>query len=181
MKLLLVRHGQTDYNRWKRYQGRTDTVLNQMGLRQAIELQQRLLPEEINKVYASSLMRAMDTAYIIAGGRGIEVVSSENLVEIDFGKLEGMTYDEIVTEYPDWQPTNFDFIPCGGESLEHLARRVKAFCGELRSGQLADSTVLVVSHAGCLRILLCDLFRIGLDKWWQIPIELASLTVIENV
>jgi broad specificity phosphatase PhoE len=181
MKMFLVRHGETNYNRQNCYQGRTNTALNREGLRQAKKLQRRLLSEEIDKIYTSNLMRAMDTARIIADGRGIEVVSSEDLAEIDFGRFEGKTYEEIVKECPGWQLTNFDFTTCGGESLNGLARRVKSFIDEVRGSNPAESGILVVSHSGCLCVLLCLLLEVDVTEWWQFAVAPASLTIVENV
>jgi broad specificity phosphatase PhoE len=96
-------------------------------------------------------------------------------------RFEGMTYDEIIGQYPDWSTTNFDFTDYGGESLEHMTKRVKSFSHTLYSENPINSTILVVGHGGCLRVLLCILLNKDLDKWWEIPNELASLTIVENV
>jgi len=180
VKLFLVRHGETDYNRSNRYQGHSNTALNRTGLRQAKRLQRRLLDEKIDKIYASSLMRAMDTARIIADGRGIEVAASENLVEIGFGRFEGMTYDEIIKEYPEWRPTNCDFTACGGESLDELARRAGLFSQEIHRDNPTGSNILVVSHAGCLRVLLCIILGIDVSEWWRFTVATASISIVEN-
>jgi len=179
MKLFMVRHGETDYNRQRRYQGRTANALNRTGLQQADMLHRRLLPETIDRIYTSNLIRAKDTARIIAYGRSIEVVSCENLAEMDFGELEGLTYDQITARYPDWQPTDFDFTLRGGESPEHFVRRMKAFAEKMRSNP-AESNILVVAHAGCLRILLCLLLGIDIAAWWRFSLAPASLSVFEN-
>jgi alpha-ribazole phosphatase len=180
MRLLLVRHGETDYNRQWRFQGRTDLGLNRAGRQQAERLRQRLFVEPLDVVYTSSLKRAVATANIIARGRGVRVVPCENLAEIDFGKFEGLTYDEIVKSYPDWKPDDFNFTAYGGESLEQLARRIMAFENELRGDNPADANILIVAHSGSLCVLLCWLLGIDIKKWLRFRLAPASLTVVEN-
>jgi alpha-ribazole phosphatase len=181
MRLLLVRHGETDYNRQWRYQGRTDLGLNQAGRRQAERLRQRLYREPIDTVYASNFKRAVATANIIARRRGVRVVPCENLAEIDFGKFEGLTYDEIVKRYPDWEPSDFSFAAYGGESLEQLARRIRAFADELPGDNPADADILLIAHSGSLRVLLCLLLGIDIESWLRFRLAPASLTVVEDV
>ncbi len=180
MKLFLVRHGQTDLNKVRRYQGRIDVPLNETGIGQAQKLALRLSSEPFDKIYASPLVRAQETAKTIHNGRNIDIVSLPELVEMDFGKLEGKTYKEIIEIFPDWNPAVFDFIFAGGENLESLAIRMQSFVDMLKELD-DDSNVLVVTHSGCLRIILCLLLDIDINKWWQFKIDVASLTVVDNV
>jgi alpha-ribazole phosphatase len=180
LRLLLVRHGETEYNREWRYQGRTDLGLNQAGRRQAERLRQRLSREPIEVIYASNLKRAAETAEIVARGRGLRAELRGNLAEIDFGAFEGLTYAEIVERYPDWRPGDYDFTAYGGESLEQLSQRLGAFEKELRSHNPADTNILIIAHAGSLRVLLCRLLGIAIEKWWRFRLTPASLTIIEN-
>jgi alpha-ribazole phosphatase len=180
MRLLLVRHGETEYNQQWRFQGRTDLGLNRVGLQQAEGLRQRLSREKIDLIYSSNLKRAAETAEIIARGRGLRVEFRENLAELGFGKFEGMTHAEIVERYPDWQPGDFDFTAYGGESLEQLARRIRAFEDELRSDNPADANILIIAHSGSLRVLLCRLLGMDIENWWRFHLAPASLTVIED-
>ena len=180
MRLILARHGETEYNREWRYQGRTDLGLNRVGRRQAERLRQRLSREPIDTVYTSNLERAADTAGIIARGRGLRVVTFENLAELDFGKFEGLTYAEIVERYPDWKPGDYNFAAYGGESLEQLAKRISAFEKKLRSDNHADADILIIAHAGSLRVLLCLLLGIDIKNWRRFRLTPASLTVVED-
>ncbi len=180
MRLMLARHGETDYNQQWRFQGRTDLGLNRVGRRQAEGLRQRLSQESIDVIYTSKLKRAEDTAGIIARGCGLRVVTCENLAELDFGKFEGLTHAEIVERYPEWQPSDYDFTAYGGESLEQLAQRVRAFEKELRSDNPADADILVIAHSGSLRVLLCVLLGIDIENWWRFRLAPASLTVLED-
>jgi broad specificity phosphatase PhoE len=178
---MLARHGETDYNRECRYQGRSDLGLNWAGQWQAERLRQRLSREPIDVVYTSNSKRAAETADIIARGRGLRIVPCENLAELDFGRFEGLAYAEIVESYPDWQPSDYDFTTYGGESLEQLGQRVRAFREDLRSDNPADADILVIAHSGSLRILLCVLLGVDIENWQRFRLALASLTVVENV
>lgn len=180
MRLLLARHGETDYNRQWRFQGRTDLGLNRVGRRQVEGLRRRLSQESIDVIYTSNSKRARETAGIIARRRGLGVVTCEELAELDFGKLEGLTHAEIVERYPEWQPSDFSFTAYGGENLEQLAQRIRAFANELRNDNPADVHVLVIAHSGSLCVLLCLLLEIDIENWWRFHLAPASLTVVED-
>lgn len=178
MRLLLARHGETEYNRQWRYQGRSDIGLNRVGLWQAGRLRRRLYRELVDIVYTSNFERAADTAEIIARGRGLRVVPCEELAELDFGEFEGLTYAEIVERYPDWEPS--DFSAYGGESLNQLSQRIRAFENELSSDNPADADILIIAHSGSLRVLLCVLLGIAIENWRRFRLAPASLTIIED-
>ncbi len=180
MKLFLVRHGQTDLNKVRRYQGRIDVPLNETGIGQAKKLASRLSSEQFDKIYTSPLSRAQQTAGIIHNGSSVDITKLEDLVEMDFGRLEGKTYKEIIEIYPDWNPAVFDFTFAGGENLESLAIRIQFFVDMLKKLD-ETSNILVVTHSGCLRIILCLLLDIDINKWWHFKIDVASLTVVDNV
>ncbi|MGD9117351.1 MAG: histidine phosphatase family protein [Dehalococcoidia bacterium] len=181
MRLLLVRHGETEYNRDWRFQGHSDLGLDWVGRRQATRLRRRLSREPLDLVYSSNLKRAAETAEIIARGRGLRVVPRETLAELAFGEFEGMTYDEIIERYPQWRPDHFDFTAYGGESLEQLAQRIRAFEKELSSHNPADADILIVAHAGPLCVLLCRLLGVDVENWRRFYLMPASLTVVEDV
>jgi broad specificity phosphatase PhoE len=181
MRLLLVRHGETEYNHEWRFQGRSDLELNQTGRRQAERLRHRLSREPLDVIYTSNLKRAAETAEIIARGRGLRVVPRENLAEISFGDFEGMTHPEIVERYPQWRPSDYDFTAYGGESLAQLGQRIMAFERELRSDNPADADILVIAHSGPLCVLLCLLLGMDIENWRRFRLVPASLTIIEDV
>ena len=100
-EFLLVRHGETDWNRDRRFQGHADPGLNDTGRVQALELADELAAERIDAIYASDLARARETAEIIAGRVGAPVVLDRELREIDVGEWQGLTWPEIEQRYPD--------------------------------------------------------------------------------
>ena len=179
-RLLLVRHGKTEWNETGRYQGRSDIGLSGVGIQEAGALRQRLAGEKIDAIYCSDMKRAVETAQVIASGRNIEPVACEELREIDFGAYEGLTFEEVMQRYPGtnwWTAQNAEARLPQGESINQLASRVDRFVARLREHADAE-TVLVVAHGGALRALICLLLGIGLEHWWQIGMDSASLTVI---
>lgn len=180
MKLYLVRHGQTDLNKVRRFQGHIDVPLNEAGIGQAQKLALRLSCEPLDKIYTSPLSRTQQTAEIIRSNHQIDIMTNEELAEMSFGSLEGKTYREINEIFPDWNASVFDFTFAGGENLDNLVVRMKSFLDELKK-QDEKTNVLVVTHSGCLRVMLCLLMDIDVNKWWQFKIDVASLSIVSNV
>jgi 2,3-bisphosphoglycerate-dependent phosphoglycerate mutase len=156
--ILLVRHGETDWNRERRIQGQTDTPLNNLGRAQARALADELAGERIDAVYASDLARARETAEILAAQLDLPVVVDPSLRERDFGTWEGQTVAELDERWPgafarwhaggegEWE---------GGEAHDDLARRIRAAVRRLAAGHPGDR-ILLVAHGGPLRVLLMD-------------------------
>jgi len=182
-RLLLVRHGDTNLDSNIRFWGKTDVELSPGGLRQAEKLRDRLATQKIDAIYASKLRRARVTAEIIASRHSLDVSTRAELAEIDFGSVEGLTFEEINRLHPElaevlskWNP--HPRFP-GGENLEDLDIRVQKFLKRLKNHQ-AEETVLIVAHAGTLRLMICDLLSIGLEHWRHMQVDLASLSIIKT-
>ena len=182
-RLLLARHGETELNSSERYWGRTDVTLSAAGLRQAERLRDRLATEKLNAVYSSDLRRASLTADTIASRHKLEVIICPELREIDFGQLEGLTFDQIGRLYPDvtrlWMERSPELKYPSGESIYQLNNRVSDFMRRLEK-HANEETILIVAHSGVLRTLACQLLGIEPQHRWQIRLDLASLTVIET-
>lgn len=182
VRLLLVRHGETEWNEAGRCQGCSDVDLGATGLKQAEKLRERLAEESITAIYSSDLRRALHTARIIASPHGIEVVPREELREVDFGEFEGLTFEEIKRRYPQvdwWDIQNPDQCFPKGESVSQLMARVSQFVAELRECY-SEGTKLIVAHGGPLRALLCLLLGFRLEHWWSIRLDNASLSIVET-
>jgi broad specificity phosphatase PhoE len=151
--LLLVRHGETDWNRERRYQGHADTSLNEEGRRQAVELAELLRGERLDAVYTSPLRRASETASIIADLLGLKARVLEELREIDVGDWQGMTVDEVQTRYPDQLDVAWRSGWPNGESHAELDARVLPALLDLGRRHAGDR-VLGVTHAGPIRTAL---------------------------
>ena len=183
MKLLLIRHGQTDWNIARRFQGHSDIPLNQTGIKQAKALAERLSSQHIDALYSSDLQRALETAKIICKSEWHSYLlhSDSRLREINFGSWEGLTYKEIKEKYPaalaERENDIYKNAPPNGETLEQLCARVQSMLDELYARH-KDQAVLIVSHGGVLQILLCLALKIKPTMYWQFHLSTASLSEI---
>jgi broad specificity phosphatase PhoE len=151
--LLLVRHGETDWNRDGRWQGHSDTHLNELGRQQAERLAEELDGADV--VYSSDLIRARETAEILARRLGADVRLDERLRERGFGAWEGKTRAEIEAEFAD---AHARWVAGEGpgaddaEPFEDFAVRVRGFLDDVLARH-PDETVLIVSHGGSIRVI----------------------------
>ena len=181
MKLLLTRHGQTDWNIARRYQGHSNTGLNQTGVRQAELLANRLSAEIIHAIYSSDLSRAVDTANRIQRLQQTAkaVATDMRWRELSFGDWEGMTYEEMSAHSPElfdaWMKDSLTVSTPNGETHRQLAERVKSAFDELKARH-KDATVLLVGHSGSMQTLLALLLGVDLSRYWQFRISQASLS-----
>ena len=182
-RLFLVRHGDTELNSRERYWGHSDVKLGAAGLKQAEKLRDRLVTEKIDAIYSSDLERASLTAKIIASRHQLDVITCAELQEINFGKVEGLTFDEIIRLYPEltelWTSWSRQLKFPDGESVDELNCRVSKFLGRLEK-HAPDETILIVAHAGPLRLLVCHLLGIEPQRWREIRLKLASLSIVET-
>ena len=153
-ELILVRHGETDWNRAQRIQGHTDIALNETGLRQARAVARRLAAERIDAVVSSDLLRARQTAEAIAQACKLEPVLEARLRERAFGAFEGCTHAQLQRErprdYARWKAREPDFdLPMGGESLATLQARIDRVLREL-AARYAGRRIVAVAHGGVL-------------------------------
>ncbi len=182
-RLLLVRHGDTELNSRERYWGQTDVKLSAAGLRQAEKLRDRLATERIDAAYSSNLQRASVTAEIIASRHQLPVTTCAELRETNFGRVEGLTFNEINHLYPKlvklWVNWSLRLEFPDGESVSEVNSRVGNFMGRLKN-HAAEETILIVAHSGPLRLVICQLLGIELKHWRQIRLDLASLSIVET-
>jgi alpha-ribazole phosphatase len=183
MKLLITRHGETDWNLARRYQGHSNVPLNQTGLRQAEQLAKRLCGEKIDAVYSSDLSRALETARQIAAGREpvLPIQTDTRWREISLGKWEGLKYEDIHAQWNDavirWYADPGKSPPPDGETIFQFSERLQSGLNELKSRH-KDETVLLVSHGGAIQVLLCLILGVELSRYWQFHVQQASLSMI---
>lgn len=151
--VLLARHGETADNAARRFQGMRNPPLNARGREQAAALAGQLREEEIATMWASPLLRAAETAEIVAEALGLDVRFDDRLREIDVGDWAGRSYAEVLLEAPGelerWAQGDLGFRFPGGESLAEQTERVVAALEEIREGALP---ALVVCHGGVIRV-----------------------------
>ena len=181
-RFFLIRHGDTASNSRERYWGSTDVHLSTEGIRQAERLRDRFAPEKVDAIYASDLQRAMKTARTIATRHKLDVISCPELRETDFGKIEGMKFDEISEQFPElvelWINWDSTMRFPDGESVTEVNQRVITFLDRLKH-YTSDEQVLIVAHAATLRLLICHLLGIEIQHWRQLRLSLASLSIVE--
>ena len=180
LHLMLVRHGETEWNAQRRYQGQSDVPLSGLGRRQAELVAERLAGHEIDAVYASDLKRAWETAQVITEKSSLEVISEPRLRELKFGVLEGLTFDEAQAQYPEmiaaWLK-DFSQPPQGGETIELFNMRIVSLLDELKQKH-DEQVVLLVGHGGSLSETMRVVLGLSREKRWYLEMENASLSEV---
>lgn len=179
-RLILIRHGETDYTLQRRYCGHENIPLNANGIGQADRLRDRLKKIKADSVYSSDLKRAFQTARIIFQGKVIH--KRTGLREINFGQLSGLTFEESGRLFPDiykaWLSNPAKARIPEGENLNDFAERVENCISRIFKQNL-NKTVALVSHGGTIRIIILKLLKQSLDDFWNIQQDLTALNIIE--
>jgi alpha-ribazole phosphatase len=166
-RLLIVRHGETDFNVQSRWQGHTDIPLNANGLAQAERVAARMKNETIDAIFSSDLKRAFATAEAINQHHKLTIQPDQRLREVKLGQFEGLTTDEIRTrfaeEYNLWHNST-EYPAPGGESDMDFFQRVQSFFHFAQNGHPADS-ILLVTHGGTIRFLMCVILELPLKRF----------------
>lgn len=159
--ILLIRHGQTDWNAEGRWQGHADVPLNELGRQQAQLLAGRLKAWPISAIYCSDLKRASETAAIIARELDLEPISDRQWRERDTGLFSGLTRAEIQEQYPEvWALLRQGVVDIpGAESSAALTRRAQGVLQALLERHNGE-TIAVVSHGGTLRAVIAEVLNI---------------------
>ncbi len=180
--LILIRHGETPYNRDRRYQGHRDTPLTRKGKRQTKETALRLRNEPLNAIYSSDLRRTEYTAKAINRYHSLKIRTLPQLREIDFGDWEGKTHDEIQREWrgllDEWEREPSKIKIPRGESIQELAERTKTTIKKIISTH-PNQRVAIVTHGGPIRIILMDALGLGTDNWWKTITSNGGISIIE--
>lgn len=181
-RVIFVRHGETSWNHGKRYQGHSDIPLNEKGLQQAEMAAQRLAGETISAIYSSDLVRAAETAEIIAKEHSLPVATLPELREINFGLWEGLTYEEIMAEWSEIMSAVYSdpgtaLIP-EGESFHEVQRRTVIGLQKCLANH-QDETIVIVSHGGTMRVLLCEALGLDIKNMWSLRQDSTGINIID--
>lgn len=176
-KIMLIRHGQTEWNQKKMWMGKTDIDLDDVGVRQGEALKEKLSGLSFDRIYVSPRKRAIRFSRIIFGGAEVELV--DDLREINFGIFEGLTHDDAMEKHKDiydsWLKDPFKVsIPGGEDLLDFRTRVVRAFRHIAFFNK--NKTVAVVTHGGPISMIINDVTGAA-DFWGAIP-ENGSVTVM---
>jgi broad specificity phosphatase PhoE len=181
LRLFVIRHGETPFNREMRYLGTTDEPLSPAGVGQAERLASSLGPLPLQAVYASPLSRAAETGRRIAEARQVDLRLEPRLREQAFGEWEGLTRSEILERDRDrllrWE-ADLGLSPPGGESLLSVQERTLALVEELASVHPGEWIVLV-SHVGPIKALLCAVLDAPLATARRMFLDPGTVTVLD--
>ena len=170
--LYLVRHGRTDANASGLLQGRLDPPLDELGHRQAASVAERIGP--VDEVYASSLLRAQDTARYFSD----DVVTDDRWIEVAYGEYEGVPVGEVPPEvWQSWR-TNREFATRGGESFGSLDARVREACEDL-AGRLSGRNIVVVSHVSPIKSAVSWALNATMEIMFHCHLSQASLCRVD--
>lgn len=178
----MVRHGETDWNRAHRMQGWSDIPLNERGREQAAFAAKALALVPLDVIYTSPLKRAEKTAEIIRGERNISLFAEKGFIEINLGKWDGHTPEEMDALYPGqydiWRSTPGDVHIDGGETFAKVQERAwKAFLSMVNEEK--GKHILLVSHMGCLSTILFKIAGYPLNDLWKHPIGNCALCRVD--
>jgi broad specificity phosphatase PhoE len=182
-RIVLIRHGQTAWNREARFRGQSDVPLEKFGLEQA-EVTGRYVAARwpVVVVYASPLSRTMKTAEAVARAQGLQAQPLEGLIDINFGQLQGLLATEAEERYPDlfraWAEKPHTVSFPGGESLDIVRTRITAAMEQIVARHRGQSVALV-SHTVANRVLLCVVLGWGNDRFWQMHQETCAVNIFD--
>ena len=183
MRVHLVRHGQTVWNRELVFRGRADVPLDQRGMEQAACAGEALSKVKLAAIHSSPLSRARQTAEVIARHHRLAVRIDDAFVDFDCGAFQGKTVAEAKQAYPEvfemWEKRpHLTRFPDGG-SLDDVAAAVMPRLREL-SGQYASEDIAIVTHRVALKVILCQVRWGSHERFWDVTLDTASISVIEG-
>ncbi|WP_370618747.1 histidine phosphatase family protein [Mumia sp. Pv 4-285] len=167
-RIIVWRHGQTDWNIGGRLQGQTDTLLNATGRAQAAESASRLAVLEPARIVSSDLQRASATAAALSRIVDLPVETDPRLREVAFGEREGLTHQEIRERYPELEARfkkGEDIVSPGGETHAAAGARFSAALSDIAASMERDQTVVVVAHGAVIRVGICAFIGLPQEHW----------------
>ena len=178
---LLLRHGQTLMSAQRRYAGRSDVPLTDLGVRQAAAAAKRLAPSGIGVIVTSPLLRAAQTAQEVAAATGAPVVTDDGFRETDFGRWEGLTFAEVRQRWPAdltaWL-ADPELAPPGGESFAEVSERVTGALHRVLAGR-EGQTILIVSHVTPIKTLVAAALLAPPAALYRMHLDVAALSEID--
>jgi len=180
-RIIIARHGETDWNVGEVFRGRLDVGLNETGLTQAEALGQHLAGIAVEAVYSSPLRRALDTARSVAAHHALEVSVAQDLVDFNYGVWQGLTHQEVKERYAElyhrWLAEPHLVTMPDGESLDDVAERTRQVVENVVASH--EGTVVLVSHRVVNKVLICSLLGLDSSHFWNIRQDVAGTTIFE--
>lgn len=183
MKLYLIRHGQTAWNREQVFRGGTDVELDETGRQQAGLLGGRLKDAGLSAIYSGPLSRARQTAQAVAEACGLGVKISDGLDDMRFGHWEGLAHTEVARRFPEeyqrWKTEPWKAEIPGGLTLSELDGRAWLALEEIVNTSKPDASVAVVTHRVVLKLLVSRMLGLGPEGFWRVKLSPCSLSAFE--
>ena len=183
MKLHLVRHGETEWNKLGRFQGQQDIALNPRGLAQAKETARAMADDGVIALYSSPLQRTMEVANEISRLTSVPVVPLPGVKELNLGELEGVTGEEMRTIWPDvysaWSQDPGTLSMPKGESLSQLQHRAWRSLQKVEKAHSGDDVIVVVSHNFAIRTMIHKVLGLPLTNFHRLSLDLSSVSTVE--
>jgi broad specificity phosphatase PhoE len=183
MKLLLIRHGQTRWNREQIFRGGADVPLDRTGMAQAHALAARLRSVRIAAVYSGPLSRARRTAELVAAPHRLPVSVIPGLDDMRFGLWEGKSLREVERSHPAqyarWKTAPWKLAIPGGTTLRQVESRSWRAVRAISGTHEKDEVVVIVTHRVVLKLLILKMLGIGITGFWRLALDPCSLTVVE--
>jgi alpha-ribazole phosphatase len=180
-RVLLMRHGETDLTPGRHFIGRTDLSLSATGRSQAASMGKVMLAHKPERCFCSPMLRCLETADAVIGASGLANERIPELREIDFGNWEKLTFNEIQAVDPEgvqrWLKFDRQFSFGNGERIGAFFARVKRVA--VRIAESPENTILVVTHGGVIRALLCHFLELPLKHFFRFEIGPASVTEVD--
>lgn len=180
--MLLIRHGETDWNNKLIFQGHSDKELNETGLINARKTAEILKNYRFDYIYCSDLKRAKQTAQLIANKMNKSILETKEIREIFFGEWEGLNFKKIEKNYPDefqaWKNDPLKNNPPEGEKIEQFNRRVNGFFDKLIKNHRGEK-IIVVTHGGVIKSYLTEILAVSKNRYWQFQIDNNSITELK--
>nr|WP_255666836.1 alpha-ribazole phosphatase [Halanaerobium polyolivorans] len=181
-ELLLIRHGETEWNKKLIFQGQSDIELNERGRKNSKKNAEFLKMLSYDHIYCSDLKRAKKTARFIAREMGKEIIEAKEIRELNFGEWEGLGFKEIENKYPEefkaWKEDPLKNHPPGGEEVSKFNHRVNKFFNNIIKKHKGEK-IIVVTHGGVIKTYLTEIIEVPPNRFWQFQIENNSLTEIK--
>jgi phosphoserine phosphatase len=181
MRIYVVRHGETLWNKEEVFRGRKDIPLNETGKKQAAQVGDYFSDIPLRRIVSSPLQRAVQTAEPICVTTGLSLEIMDGFTDINFGVWEGLPLREVEQRYPvdfrTWKTSPERVHVDGGESLNEVRRRVSHGLAKIA---IDEATVVVVTHRVICKMIVLTSLNIGNDHFWDMKYDPASVTLLEG-
>jgi len=181
IRVVVIRHGRTEWNRVERFRGRADLELDEVGVKQAEATAERIAEWQVSAIYASPLRRTSTTAGILARRFNLEVKPLPGIIDIDYGEWQGLSPEEVAAKdsalYAGWLESPHKVKFPGGESLAEVRERVDAAVNDII--QRSEGTIAFVTHKVICQILALIFLDLDNSHFWNIVQDVSAVNLFE--